>query len=197
MGKKQAWKGQHFLLCLACGLIAGLWLCGCHPLPKKNINFPDQYQGEQQLFRAKALMAAGDFKGAIKKTKKVLNRFPHTHGSKALFQLGLIYANPKNPDADYKTSKKCFGEVMQRSDFSKSDVKDEVVTINFLLQKMSDKENKKTKIDKQNLQIKKLQEEITQLKDQQEEITQLKDQIERLKEIDLGVEEKKREIAPQ
>ncbi len=187
MGKEQAWKGQHFLLCFACGLIAGLWLCGCHPLPKKNINFPDQYQGEQQLSRAKALMAQGDFKGAIKKTKKVLNRFPHTHGSKALFQLGLIYANPKNPDSDYKRSKKCFNELMQRSDFSKSDVKDEAVTINFLLQKMIDKENKKAKIDKQNLQIKKLQKEITQLKDQ----------IERLKEIDLGVEEKKREIAPQ
>jgi tetratricopeptide (TPR) repeat protein len=201
MGKKQTWKGQHFLLCLACGLIAGLWLCGCHPLPKKNINFPDQYQGEQQLLRAKALMAAGDFKGAIKKTKKVLNRFPHTHGSKALFQLGLIYANPKNPDADYKISKKCFGEFMQRSDFSKSDVKDEAVTMNFLLQKMIEKENKTAKIDKQNLQINKLQREIIQQKDQikksQRELTQLKDQIKRLKEIDLGVEEKKREKAPQ
>ncbi len=187
MGKEQAWKGQHFLLCLACGLIAGWWLCGCNPFPKKNINFPAQYEGEQQLLRAKALMAAGDFESAKKKTKKVLNRFPHTHGSKALFQLGLIYANPKNPDADYRTSKKCFSEFMQRSDFHKSDVKDEVVTINFLLQKMIDKENKKAKIDKQNLQIKKLEKEIIQLKDQ----------IERLKEIDLGVEEKKREIAPQ
>ncbi len=187
MGKKRTGKGKYLFIYLACFLTVGSWMCGCYTFPKKQINFPEKYQGEQQLIRAKNSLARRDFSGASKKAEDILSRFAKTHSSEALFLLGLIYAHPDNPQSNLKKSSRYFKKLMAKNGFSESIIKDEVIVLTACLKKMIEKEDNKTMSAKQRVQI----------GDLNRQIKQLKNQIKKLKEIDLGIEEKKREVPPQ
>jgi len=105
MGQKRSRKGKHFHLCIACCVSIFLGLCGC-------VHSAKQWPGEQDLREAKALMGAGDYSVSEKKTLSVLEAFPKTLGDEALFQMGLIYCHPKNPNADYEKSKSFFEKLV-------------------------------------------------------------------------------------
>ena len=105
MGQERSGKGGHLLLCIACCISVSLWLCGCaHSLK--------QSQGEQDLKEAKHLMSTGDYSASEMKTLVVLEEFPQMFGDEALFQMGLIYSLPKNPNADYEKSTTFFQKLV-------------------------------------------------------------------------------------
>ena len=105
MGQERSGKGQHLLLCIVCCISVSLWLCGCaHSLK--------QSQGEQDLKEAKHLMSTGDYSASEKKTLAVLEEFPQMLGDEALFQMGLIYSLPRNPNADYEKSRTFFEKLV-------------------------------------------------------------------------------------
>jgi len=97
MDQESSCKGKLFLLCIACCVSISLWLFGCaHSL--------NQWQGEQDLKEAKDLMGMGDYSASEKKALGVNTAFPQALGDEALFQMGLLYALPKNPNADFEKS---------------------------------------------------------------------------------------------
>jgi len=105
MGQERSGKGEHLLLCIACCISVSLWLCGCaHSLK--------QSQGEQDLKEAKHLMSTGDYSASEKKTLVVLEESPQMLGDEALFQMGLMYSLPKNPNADYEKSRTFFEKLV-------------------------------------------------------------------------------------
>jgi len=132
--------------------------------------FAKKWQGKQDLAKARILMSKGDYEAALKYNREVLRQFPRTLGDQALFQMGLNYAHPENPNPDNQKSIEYFQRIIE--EFPKSSIRYEAVTWTLFLQKTI--ENKK-RFD--NLQ-------------RQEE--NLKNQIEKLKKIDLGIEDKKR-----
>ncbi len=132
--------------------------------------FAKKWQGKQDLAKARTLMFKGDYEASLKYNKEVLRQFPRTLGDQALFQMGLNYAHPENPNPDNQKSIECFQSIIE--EFPKSSIRDEAGIWILFLQKTI--ENKK-RFD--NLQRQK---------------ENLKDQIEKLKRIDLGIEDKKR-----
>ena len=179
MGREQARKGKHLFLYLACFII--ILVLGCAHFQKKT-------QDERRLKKAMYLMINEDYEASLRENRELLRLFPKTLGDKALFQMGLIYAYPKNPNVNYQKSLKCFKRIIK--DFPQSDVRDRAKVWVLFLQEIIDKDRK---ID---LLKRELEERKKRINNLQNQIENLKIQIERLKKIDLRIEEKKREVLP-
>ena len=199
MGREPSRKGKRLFLYAACGLILFLAIPGCLLLPVK-------WKEEHRLQTAKALMAGGNYEASLKENKEVLRLFPQTLGDRALFQMGLLYAHPENPNSDYKKSLESFQSLIR--EFPNSDkreearlwvlVHQEIISKNTDITKLNgridffEKELEKNK-KKGSRRISTLQGRIAEL---QAQIKSLKGQMERLKKVDLGIEEKKRKVLP-
>jgi septal ring factor EnvC (AmiA/AmiB activator) len=158
----------------------------------------------------------GDYSASEKKTLGVLEAFPQTLGDEALFQMGLIYSLPKNPNADFEKSKTFFERLVTLH--PESSRKEEAAAWLFTLTRMvgSEKETfelqKKVKTLEQTSEArgKKLKQLQEELEDREKEIaeqrdavsqlqgrvTELESQLAKFKNIDLTIEQKKRATAP-
>ena len=216
MGKERSRKGKYVLLCIACCVSLLLWLSGC-VYPVK------QWQGEQALKEAKGLMGTGEYSASEKKTLGVLEAFPQTLGDEALFQMGLLYSLPSNPNADYEKSKVFFEKLLKlHPDSGRKEeaaawlsalhriVGDEKETVELqrkmkLLEQSSESRGKKLKqlqeeleererkINEQRDAVGQLKRRVTELESQ---VTELESQLAKFKNIDLTIEQKKRATAP-
>lgn len=112
MGRQRSGTRKHILLCAA-GLIVFFSLMGCATLKGKAVPRAEE-QSHQYLVRGRDLFAHGDYEGALRENEKVLslegNKPP---ADRALFYIGLIYASPGNPKKDYRKSLNCFTKLIQ------------------------------------------------------------------------------------
>lgn len=166
-------------------------------------HFPKKWQGEQRLARARVLMTKGDYQASLRENKEVLRLFLQTLGDQALFQMGLIYAHPENPNLDYQKSLECFQRLIK--EFPQSDLGNKAKIWVLFLQEIIDKDKEIGRLNEKIGLLEKVLEEKekrintlqSQIRELQAQIENLKGQIEQLKEIDLGIEEKKRKSLPQ
>lgn len=200
MGRKRAGGGKHLFLHIACCMTMLIGFGGC-------VHFPKEWQGEKSLATARNLMAKGNYQASLRESKEVLRLFPDSLGNQALFQMGLIYAHPENPNPDYQKALKCFQIVTDQSPKSspenengiwvsfhnKSSLKDEACIWASLLEKIVN-DNKEINKSKEDIDLleKTVKKKSRRIRNLQKHIRQLRIQIKRLKEIDLGIEEKKR-----
>lgn len=192
MGRKYSRQRKHFFLYIACWISLLLAGTGCAPYYNLYNDEPfsfDQYsEANQLLLEAKLSFSGGDFLTSLKKSQEMLNRFPQKYGSHALYMMGLIYANPENTYVNYEISIHFFKKLVK--EYPDSVFKDKAKIWIWLLNQNMDYAEK---VDKKNKRIDLLENE---LKTEKKEIINLQNQIKRLKEIDLGIEEKKREALP-
>ena len=181
MGRKRTGKGKYILFYLACFMTVLFGFMGC-------IYFQERNQSEQCLIRAKTLMDRKYYKESLEEYSKALRLFPHILGDQALFQMGLIYISPGNANQDYHKSLQYFQRV--GNEFPNSEIRGEADTWVFLLHKIIKKGKKIDQLNNKNRFFERA------LKEKEEITKNLKDQIEKLKEIDLGIEEKKRNTIP-
>ena len=212
MGTKPAWKRKYFFLHFACiGLLLS-FIFGC-------LHFSEQRQGQKLLDDGIDHLGSRQFEASRAKSLTVLNRFPLGLADRALFQLGLLYAHPENPDRDYNKSLGYFNKII--SEFSQSRLRSQAQLWVLIIRDDINKERKIGKLNKkkvslqktielQKIEISNLQEKIKTEKnvdlivflekkvdEQKKEINELLDQIEKLKRVDLGIEEKKQKILQQ
>lgn len=209
MGQERSWKGKHVLLCIACCLSVFLWLCGC-------VHSVRQWQGEQALKEARDLRSTGDYSASEKKTLSVLDDFPETLGGEALFQMGLLYSLPKNPNADHEKSRAYFQKLVTLYPGSSRKeeatawlsaltriVGNEMETLELqkkvrTLEQASEARGKKLKQLQEELEAR--EKEIAEHRDAvsqlQGRVTELESQLAKFKKIDLTIEQKKRATAP-
>ena len=193
MGRKHSWQRKHFFLYFACWLSFSLVGTGCAPLhqPSGGEQLPLQKPSEEKqlLLQAKSSFAHGDFLTSVKENQEILNRFPEKYGDHALYAMGLIYAYPEYPDANYETSMAFFKKLIREYPESvfKNQAKIWISILNQAAENEKEMDKKKNRID--------LLENALNVEKKQ--IKRLKNQMKRLKEIDLGIEEKKREALPQ
>ena len=192
MGRKFSQQRKHFFLYIACWISFLLAGTGCAPYYNLYNDDPFSFQqnseANQLLLEAKLSFSSGDFLTSLKKNQELLNRFPQQYGSHALYMMGLIYANPEYTYANYDISIHFFKKLVEEYPESVFIVKAKI-WIRLLNQNIQYAE----KIDKENKRIDLLENE---LETEKKEIINLQNQIKRLKEIDLGIEEKKREALP-
>jgi hypothetical protein len=193
MGRKYSRQGKHFFLYVACWIGFLLVVTGC--IPYYNLYNEDPFSIHQYteanalLLDAKVSFSNGDFLTSFKKNQELLNRFPQKYGEHALYMMGLIYANPDFTYVNYEISIYFFKKLIQK--YPISVFKNKAKTLIWLInQNMEYAKN----IDKRDKKISSLEKE---LQTEKKQITDLQNQLKRLKEIDLGIEEKKREALPE
>jgi tetratricopeptide (TPR) repeat protein len=168
MGRKQTRTGKYIYFCIASLIF--LSLSGCVALEK--IMKPPLETSRQRLSRkTQELLNKGDYEEALKENQKVLS----THGSKdkdlALFNIGVIYAHAGNPKKNYGKSLSSFKKMTE--DYQQSPLFEQAKILTTILQ-----ENEK---------LDQTIEKLTQ------EIEKLNQMIEKSKQVDIEIEEKKRE----
>jgi TPR repeat protein len=146
-------------------------------------------------------MEKGDYKASLGETEKALSlsseSLSQSLENRALFQMGLLYMHPENPQRNYKKALEYFRAIEDDKKFIKRRLKTEALFYSNLLEE----------IIYRNREIKKLEfalaaERVARKKDTDElrtrlikfkdRIEDLQNQIKNLKEIDLGIEKKKR-----
>jgi hypothetical protein len=81
------------------------------PVPKE---VPERDEAQEILLQAHNLMAKGDFDGSVRENQKVLAMAKQeTPADTATFNMGLIYAHPKNPKKDNKRAIGFFNRVIK------------------------------------------------------------------------------------
>ena len=139
MGRKSSRARQHVyisitLLILFCG--------GCSALSKKEVSKADvpvpkvvleppptpepppvigepkealeRREANEYLMLAQSLMAKGDYEGSLRESQKVLGLLnDQPPADTAIFNMGLIYAHPKNPKKDNKRAIYFFNRVIK------------------------------------------------------------------------------------
>ena len=199
MGNQRARQRKHFLFCLACCIILLLGHGGC-------LYYPEKWKSEEHLALSKHYMERGNFKASLKESQTALKLFPRSLGDQALFQIGLVYVHPKNPDKNLTNSKAAFQKLIDNYPNSNLKTQAQLWTIHLgriralettLHAKKRQIGKLQNRINKNNSQNKKLQKEyIQKINVQKKEIQELKQNIKRLKEIDLKIEEQKRKTIP-
>jgi tetratricopeptide (TPR) repeat protein len=199
MGKKRGRNGKYLLFHCSC-LLAVLSLnAGCVTISV----FQKKWQGHKHLELAENLISKGDYEGALKAYDEVVRIFPDdSPGDSALFHMGLIWAHPENPQRNYKKALGCFRRFLR--DFPRSALREEVRVwvsiINELIRcegKIKDLEEEvstvKTRLNGSKKEVNALKTRLNGLK---EELNTLQTRLNALKEIDIGIEEKRREDLP-
>ena len=212
MGTKQTRRRKYLFLHLACLGLLPFVILGC-------LHFSKELQGQQLLDEGMDQMADRQYEGSMAKNLTVLSNYPHSLADQALFQIGLLYAHPQNPDRNFEKSLKSFNKIL--NGFPESRLRHQAQLWVLFIGDVIDKEQKIGILNSKNaslerivkqhkIEINILQKKIeTQKNDalivslektvdeQKKEINQLLDQIEKLKRVDLGIEEKKQKILRQ
>ncbi len=125
----------------------------------------EERESHRPLLHARELLAQGKYEEGLKELQKILSASPrHPMEDEALFETGLIYAQPANPKKDYGRSLNYFKKLMK--DYPQSLWSELAKAWTGMLQ-----EN-----DKLNQSVEKLNQ-----------------MIEKSKQVDIEIEEKKRE----
>jgi tetratricopeptide (TPR) repeat protein len=177
MGRKRTRTGKYICFCIA-GLIC-LFFSACTTLEKTKItiigeenSYPYPHYGQEPFVQ-------GDDEGALKENQEALalstQRPPE---DKALFNMGLIYAQSGNAKKDYGQSLHLFRKLIK--DFPQSTFVEAAKVLVVILQ-----ENEKLKQSIENLNH--MNEKLKQ------SIENLNQMIEKSKQVDIEIEEKRKE----
>jgi len=124
-------------------------------------------QAREPFLLSQKFLAGGNYEGALKENQRILSLFGQDPpGDEALFNMGLIYAHPGNPKKDYAKSLTIFKKLIK--DYPQSSWVEQAKTWTGILQ-----ENEKLN----------------------QTIQKLNQVIEESKQVDIEIEEKKREKA--
>lgn len=210
MGREYARKGKHLFFYLAAGMIVVLCQSGCAI---------SRYQGTEVLKESELSLQVGDYRTALAKNMEVYQTHREPLGDKALFQIGLIYAYPDNPDADYDKAITSFETLA--SEFPDSPLKTSAegcvsilknarelqTRLHFLEETYDENAQTLAKLEKEVNEKKKriaqyhrtvssrkvaMDNLKVQISDLQNRLEQLEAQLSDLKRIDLIMEEKRR-----
>ncbi|MFV9646594.1 MAG: hypothetical protein ACNYWU_12290 [Desulfobacterales bacterium] len=200
MGEKQARKRKHLFFYCTCFLTILLLGIGC----AATLNFQKRQQSEESFKKGEVLIIKGRYKEALIEYEKVLRLFPKVSpGDNALFHIGLIWLYPDNPQRDYEKSLISFQRVIH--DFSQTGLRETAKVLSYTVTELVRSENDikefkesvdflQNRIRKENEEkAKTLKKQIEELKELKERIGELKGQLRDLKEIDIVIEERKRD----
>ncbi len=195
MGGKQIYKGNKNLIHIACFLIIFILGTGCQSSTKLN--------PKSLLFKNKAIVHFSiaeesikqkDFDMALEQNNKGFDVLKY----EALFQKGFIYAHPDCPFKNYKKSHNYFQVVVNNNTNLPDKIYNQGLVLNSLLDRIVNFDRKYVKLQSKHKNIAtELNKKNKLVETLNTEIEKLKSQIEHMKEVDLKIEEKKRESLPE
>jgi tetratricopeptide (TPR) repeat protein len=105
MCKKQSWIGEHLRLFFVCIIITPILICGC-------CYFDEGLQARSIFQEANDFFSQGNYEASLHKYEQIIEKHP-TARDRILFEMGIIYAYPRNEQKDYQKSLECFQELIK------------------------------------------------------------------------------------
>jgi L,D-peptidoglycan transpeptidase YkuD (ErfK/YbiS/YcfS/YnhG family) len=102
MGKKQSRIGEHLYFFFACIILTPILICGCSHFNRAKSTFKE----------ANDLFSQGNYKASLSKYAQIIEEYP-TAEDRVLFEMGIIYAYPRNEQKDYQKSLDCFQKLIK------------------------------------------------------------------------------------
>jgi murein L,D-transpeptidase YafK len=150
-----------FKFCI-CLLMAPMLLSGCS-------HFNDGRQAKTTFAEANDLFYQGSYTASLDKYSEIIEKYP-AKADRALFEMGIIYAHPKNEKKDYQKSLECFQKLIKEYPESEYRQNSEMVIFNIRNVVLKD-----TTIAAQQVQIETLQHKV---QGKENEIVTLQETIE-------------------
>jgi vacuolar-type H+-ATPase subunit I/STV1 len=178
---------------------------------------PERWKTEEHLATANYYLGRGNFSASLRESRAVLNLYPQLLGDRALFQIGLVYSHPENPERDFTKAREAFRALANR--YPESPLKPQAEMWIMVLRNLQDMKsvlsakNKelarvKNQLRDQLKKVKKLQKKKRKISETKEDhyekaieakdrqIKELEENMDQLKEVDIIIEEKKRKVTP-
>jgi tetratricopeptide (TPR) repeat protein len=104
-GKRQSGIGEYLRLFFVCVTITPILVCGC------------SYSGEGHQARSVSREAndffnQGNYEASLSKYEQIIEKHPAA-ADRVLFEMGIIYAYPRNEQKDYQKSLECFQRLVR------------------------------------------------------------------------------------
>jgi tetratricopeptide (TPR) repeat protein len=99
LGKKQSWMGAQICLFFVCIIMTPFLICGCS-------------HTKSAFEEAIDLFSQGNYQASLNKYEQIIEQDP-TKVDRILFEMGIIYAHPKNEHKDYQKSLECFQKLIK------------------------------------------------------------------------------------
>jgi tetratricopeptide (TPR) repeat protein len=151
-------------------LITPILICGCSHFNESKSTFEE----------ANDLFNQGSYKASLDKYEQIIEKYPTT-GERVLFEMGIIYAHPKNDQKDYQKSLECFQKLIK--DYPGSGYRQNSEMMIFYINNVAIKDKM---ITTQQAQIETLQQEVksreNEVKGKENEIIALQKKIEALEQ---------------
>jgi tetratricopeptide (TPR) repeat protein len=166
MCKKQSGVSKPRYFFLICIIIAPVLVCGCGHLDEGS-------QARQTFKEANLLFSQGSYTASLSKYQQVIEKYPAA-GDRVLFEMGIVYAYPRNEQRDYQKSLECFQKLIK--DYPESGYRKESEMMIFQINNVTLKDKTITTLQ---TQIEALQQD---LKGRGTELTKLQKKIEALEQ---------------
>ena len=145
-----------------CIMMTPILLCGC-----------SHFDAKSTFEEANALFSQGNYTASLNRYQQIIEKYPTT-GDRVLFEMGIIYAHPKNEQKDYQKSLECFQKLIK--DYPVSGYRQDSEMMIFYINNVTLKDKM---ITTQQTQIETLQQEV---KSKENEIITLQKQIKALEQ---------------
>jgi outer membrane protein assembly factor BamD (BamD/ComL family) len=105
MNKRQSLRGEHLYFFFVCIIITPILICGCS-------HFNKEFQANSIFKEANDFFNEGDYKASLSKYEQIIAKYPKAT-DRALFEMGIIYAYPRNEEKNYQKSLECFQKLIR------------------------------------------------------------------------------------
>jgi tetratricopeptide (TPR) repeat protein len=105
MGKELGRIGDHLYFFFVCIIITPILICGCS-------HFDKRFQARASFREANEFFSQGNYRASLNKYEQILKKYPKA-GDRVLFEMGIIYAYPRNEEKDYQKSLECFQKLIK------------------------------------------------------------------------------------
>ncbi|MDH3996805.1 MAG: tetratricopeptide repeat protein, partial [Desulfobulbaceae bacterium] len=168
---RQRREGVYLRLFFVCIMIAPILVCGCSR----------GHQARALSREANDFFDQGDYEASLNKYEQIIEKNPAV-ADRVLFEMGIIYAHPRNEQKDYQKSLDCFHKIVK--DYPDSEYRPDSQMMIFQIHNVI---NKNKIISAQQTQIGASRRE---LKSKDNEIIALQENIETLEQNIATLEKK-------
>lgn len=147
MGKKPGRRGGPLYFFCICLLMTPILLSGCGHLS-------EEFKAKTTFEEANDFSNRGSYQASLNKYRQIAAKYPSTE-DRVLFEMGLIYAHPKNEQKDYQKALDCFQKLIK--DHPASGYRQDSEMMMFNINNVTLKD---AKIGTQQKQIETLQQEV-------------------------------------
>ncbi len=193
MGRKRSGAWKQIYLCIAILIFLSPLACRLNKMMTTEMSDVTGEEAKAHLVLGRTYLALGEYGSALKENEKVISLAGRkVLVDESLFYIGLIHAHPANPARDYEKSMVSFRRLI--TGYPESPMVEQAKIVVGLLQdnnKLSHTTDKLNNIiDEQKKTVDRLNNIIDEKKKM---VDRLNNIIDELKQVDIGVEQKKRE----